>query len=139
MIFETEFTVRFGEIDHARVVYYPRLFHIFHQTFEEWFDKALGVSYPTLVVDENIGFPSVKIETEFRKPLRYGDRVRVSLELEAIGSKSLTCRYSMTRLPDGEHAASARITTVAINNDTFESIVIPDVWRARFEAFKSRA
>ncbi len=36
---------------------------ILHQTFEEWFDKALGVSYPHLVTVDNIGFPSVKIET----------------------------------------------------------------------------
>jgi 4-hydroxybenzoyl-CoA thioesterase len=45
MKFSAEFSVRFGEIDQARVVYYPRFFHYFHQTFEEWFARALGVSY----------------------------------------------------------------------------------------------
>ena len=65
MKFSAEFSVRFGEIDQARVVYYPRFFHYFHQAFEEWFARALGVSYPDLVLKENIGFPSVRVETEF--------------------------------------------------------------------------
>lgn len=136
MKFECELPVRFGEIDHAGVVYYPRFFHIFHVTFEEWFAGALGASYADLVVGDNIGFPSVKVETEFLKPLRYGDRVRVCLELEEIGRKSITCRYTLYRMPGDVETARARITTVAIDNDTFESITIPDKWRRRFERFK---
>ena len=83
--FTSDFTVRFGEVDRAQVLYYPRFFHLFHQTFEEWFGGALGVPYPEVVDNENLGFPTVKVETEFLKPLRYGDRVRIVLELVAIG------------------------------------------------------
>ena len=136
MTFECEFPVRFGEIDNAGVVYYPRFFHIFHMAFEEWFGGALGATYADLVVRDNIGFPSVKVETEFLAPLRYGESVRVRLELEEIGRKSITCRYTMFRLPDGVEAARARITTVAIDNDSFKSITIPDEWRERLQRFK---
>jgi len=138
MTFECEFPVRFGEIDQAGVVYYPRFFHIFHMAFEEWFG-ALGATYADLVVRDNIGFPSVKVETEFLKPLRYGDRARVCLELEEIGRKSITCRYTMYRMPGDVEAARARITTVAIDNDTFKSITIPDEWRERLQRFKDAA
>lgn len=132
MSFEAEFAVRFGEIDHARVVYYPRFFHIYHQAFEEWFDKALGVPYPELVVKDNLGFPSVKVESEFRRPLRYGDRVRVRVELEDVGTKSMTIKYTMTRVLDGLVVSTARVTTVCTNNDSFKSVDIPAVWRERF-------
>jgi 4-hydroxybenzoyl-CoA thioesterase len=114
--YAAEFPVRFGEIDLARVVYYPRYFHYFHQAFEQWFEEALGVSYPELVNAQNIGFPSVHVETDFKAPLRYGDRVRVEIEVVEIGT---------------------RVTTVAINNDSFKSIVIPPEWRERFERFRS--
>lgn len=136
MKFATELPVRFGEIDHAHVVYYPRFFHYFHQAFEEWFGRALGVSYPELVNRENIGFPSVRVETEFVKPLRYGDRVRVEIEVEDIGRTSLTLRYTAVRLPDGAVSARATIKTVAIDNSTFTPVSIPDAWRRRFETFR---
>jgi 4-hydroxybenzoyl-CoA thioesterase len=135
--YAAEFAVRFGEVDQARVVYYPRFFHYFHQAFECWFGEALGVSYAELVVAQNIGFPCVKIETEFDAPLRYGDRVRVEIELLEIGKKSLTLRYTAVRLPDEVVSSRATITTVAVNNDSFKSITIPDEWRERFERFRS--
>jgi len=135
MTFSIELPVRFGEIDQAHVVYYPRFFHMFHQAFEEWFGAALGVSYADLVNEERIGFPSVKVETEFRRPLRYGDTARVEIELVHLGTRSITLRYKLTRLPDGEVSARATITTVAINNDTFEAMEIPPRWRERFERF----
>lgn len=135
MKFVTELPVRFGEIDHARVVYYPRFFHFFHQAFEEWFG-ALGVPYPELVTRENLGFPSVRVETEFLKPLRYGDRARVEIEIVEIGNASLTLRYTLVRMPDGEESARAVIKTVAIDHTTFAPVPIPDVWRRRFEQFR---
>jgi len=135
MTFATEFPVRFGEIDHAHVVYYPRFFHYFHQAFEEWFGQALGVSYPDLVNREGIGFPSVRIETEFLNPLRYGERVRVEIEVADIGRTSMTLRYTAIRLPDGATSARATIKTVAVDG-AFAPVPIPEEWRRRFEAFR---
>ncbi|HET6349579.1 MAG TPA: thioesterase family protein [Candidatus Krumholzibacteria bacterium] len=137
MKFTTELPVRFGEIDQAGVVYYPRFFHYFHQAFEEWFRQALGVSYPDLVLNEGIGFPTVRIESEFLRPLRYGDRARVHIEVMDVGRASLTLRYELVRLPDEVLSARATIKTVAIKNATFSSVSIPDAWRERFEKFRS--
>ena len=137
MKYAAEFTVRFGEIDPAKVVYYPRFFHYFHQAFESWFNEALGVPYHVVIGEENIGFPSVKIETEFRTPLRYGEKVRVEIELLDIGPRSITVQYTAVRLPDGEVTAQAKIKTACIDNGTFKSIPIPDAWVKRFEAFRS--
>ena len=138
-MYTAEFAVRFGDIDQARVMYYPRFFHYFHQALERWFDEALGVSYSELVIQQNIGFPSVKVDTEFTAPLRYGDRVGIGIEIVDIGAKSLTLRYTATRLSDGKVSARATITTVAIDNDTFKSISIPDEWRERFEGYRDQS
>ena len=137
MKYAAEFTIRFGDVDHARVVYYPRFFHYFHQTFEDWFGEALGISYQEVIVRKNIGFPNVRVETQFKSPLRFGERIRVELELINIGKKSITNRYTLTRLADGVLSATADITTVAVDNDTFKAIVIPDDLRERLERFRS--
>jgi len=135
--YSTEFPIRFGEIDHARVVYYPRFYHIFHRAFENWFDEALGLRYAEIVGPRNMGFPSVHVETDFLKPLRYGERVRIEIDLTKIGTRSITCSYKAYRLPDGELAARASITTVCIDNDSFKAVHIPDDIRERFERFKN--
>jgi 4-hydroxybenzoyl-CoA thioesterase len=134
--YAVEFAVRWGDIDNARVVYYPRFFNYFHQTFERWFEEALGVAYCELVGPQNIGLPTVRVETEFIAPLRYGDRVRIELEIVDIGSRSITVRYTAIRLPDEVVSARAKVKTVAIDNDTFRSIPIPGEWRERFERYR---
>ncbi|MFQ5512681.1 MAG: acyl-CoA thioesterase [Candidatus Krumholzibacteriia bacterium] len=139
MKYAAEFTVRFGETDHARVVYYPRFFHYFHQTFEDWFGACLGVTYREVIVERNVGFPAVRVETQFKKPLRFGERIRVELEVVRVGKRSITNRYTITRPADGALSASAEITTAAVDNDSFKSIPIPADLRERFERFRSAA
>ena len=136
MPYTAEFDVRWGDIDNARVVYYPRFFDYFHQTLERWFGDALGVAYYELVGPQNIGLPTVKVETEFSAPLRYGDRVRIELELAEVGSRSITVRYTATRMPDGVVSARAKVKKVSIDNDTFTSVPIPAEWRERFERYR---
>jgi 4-hydroxybenzoyl-CoA thioesterase len=134
--YATEFAVRWGDIDNAQVVYYPRFFDYFHMTFERWFEEALGVAYYELVGPQNIGLPTVKAESEFTAPLRYGDRVRIELEILDIGSRSITVQYTTIRLPDEVVSARAKVKKVVIDNDTFKSIPIPGDWRERFERYR---
>lgn len=135
MTFAAEFPIRFGDVDYVRVVYYPRFFHLYHRTFENWFENALGVPYSVVITEENIGFPAVSVQSEFLAPLRFGEMVRVELELNEIGKKSITCGYEITRLSDGVTAARATIKTVVVDNDTFQSIPVPEKWRDRFRRF----
>ena len=75
MVHSSEFVIRFGEIDQAGIVYYPRFFNYYHQTFEDWFEYELGVSYAKVLKEERMGFPIVKIHSEFFKPLHFGDKI----------------------------------------------------------------
>ncbi len=136
MKYAADFSVRFGDVDHARVVYYPRFFHFFHQTFEQWFGESLGIPYWQVIIQMNIGFPTVRVETQFKSPLRFGNDIRVELELIEIGTKSITIRYTVTRLADEVVAAVADIKTAMVDNDTFKAIAIPGDLRKRLERFR---
>jgi 4-hydroxybenzoyl-CoA thioesterase len=136
MTFSYEFRVRFGAVDHARVVYYPRFFDYFHRTFEEWFGAALGTPYADLVNKEKLGFPTVRAEAEFLAPVRFGERLRVDLELADVGRRSITVRYSGVRLPDGEPVVRATVKKAMIDHEKFAAVDIPDAWLRRFEAFR---
>jgi acyl-CoA thioesterase FadM len=71
--------------------------------------------------------------------LRYGTRARVQIEVLEVGTKSLTLRYELYRMPDDVLSARATIKTVAIDNNSFTSVPIPGAWRERFERFRTAA
>ncbi|MFN7131590.1 MAG: acyl-CoA thioesterase [Myxococcales bacterium] len=129
MAFRIVLPVRFGDIDQAGVVYYPRFFHHFHVAFEEFFRQALGIPYDHALVGDRIGFPTVHIETDFMKPFKYGEFLDVELTILRLGEKSLTVQYRAFNQATGELSAVAKITSVCTDLQTFRSIPFPDKYR----------
>jgi len=95
--------VRFADVDHAGIVYYPRFFHYFHTAFEEFFRERLGSrSYVALLDEERIGFPAVSAHCDYKAPLRFGDTMAIDMSLERMGERSITFRYRVYRYPERE-------------------------------------
>ena len=90
MIFEFEKKVRFGEIDEAGIVYYPRFFNFYHLAMEEFFEKAVGVPYPEIIKGWKVGFPTVHVEADFLSPLKYGDVMLIAVSFAKVGRSSCT-------------------------------------------------
>ena len=122
--------VRFGDVDHAGIVYYPRYFEYFHTAFEEMFAEG----YRHIVDDRSIGFPAVRVECDFHAPLRFGDLVEVEVTCDRTGRSSVTLHYRAVK--DGVATAEARITCAAVDMKVLRSIPIPDDLRARFESLR---
>src|SRR3990170_3022435 len=101
MAFTSVQKIRFDDVDGAGIVYYPQFFHLCHAAFEDFFDTAAPVSYPELVRDRRLGFPTVHLESTFKAPLAYGDVAVVELTVEHIGRTSVTFGYDVRRKRDG--------------------------------------
>jgi 4-hydroxybenzoyl-CoA thioesterase len=123
--FETVIPVRFGDVDYAGIMYYPRFFHNFHGVFEDMFGARLGVPYMSILKDRRIGFPMVKLDTEFRKPFRFGDPMRLRITCTRVGKSSIDFLYRAYNGADAEPSAEARATVVTVNLDTLAPIEIP--------------
>ena len=84
--------VRFADVDHAGIVYYPRFFHYFHVAFEEMFIARLGggdvAAYQRVLDERKIGFPAVHAEADYKAPLRFGDLLEIELTVPHVGTKS---------------------------------------------------
>ena len=63
MAFRLLLQVRFGDIDHAGIVYYSRFLHYFHVAREEFFGSLVGVDYATVINEYCLGLPTVQLET----------------------------------------------------------------------------
>ncbi len=131
MAFRVSVPVRFNDVDHAGIVYYPLFFHYFHVAFEELFrERAAGLR--TVLDDQRLGLPAVKAEAEFHKPLRFGDEAVVEVTLERLGTRSLTLQYRALG-PQGDTCAVGHVTCAVIDLDTFQAIEVPDQLRTLFE------
>ena len=134
MPFRAHLKVRFGDIDHAGIVYYPRFLHYFHVALEEFFTEVVGVEYHTVINDHRLGLPSVHLEIDFRRPLRFGDSIDVEVCGLELGATSVTWRYAVWK-QDGTLAAEATIVTVALDMDAFAKRPLPDWLRDRLAAY----
>lgn len=134
--FVFELPVRFADVDHAGIVYYPRFFHYFHLTFEELFRARMGPrAYVDLLDRERIGFPAVHAEADYRAPLRFGDTARVELSVAKLGTTSITFAYRVLRAAEpatGERAAVpatvcaiGKVVTAVVDLAAFRATTAP--------------
>ena len=133
MAFRSLLKIRFGDIDRAGIVYYPRFLNYFHVSLEEFFGQELGVDYPILINEHRIGLPTVHLETDFSKPLRYGDLIEVEVGVLKIGKSSITFGYLVFKQGQNVPRIEGHNVTVCLDMETFKKRDIPDWLRQRLE------
>jgi len=119
--------VRFSDIDHAGIMYYPRFFHLFHVAFEElWRDRLGPRAYSQLLDHDRVGFPAVKADCEFVAPLRFGDTAEIEISVTRFGTKSITFHYDVSRAADDRpRVLCARGHVVCAVTDLARFVAIP--------------
>jgi YbgC/YbaW family acyl-CoA thioester hydrolase len=88
--------VRWGDVDWAGIVFYPR--------FYEWFDlacdslfEARGLPWTTLFPQHGIvGVPIVESGARFVSPVRWGDVLRIRATVAWVKDKTFRMDYELT-------------------------------------------
>lgn len=128
--FETTLQVRFGHVDPAGIVYFPRIFDYLHDVFEEVWEEHVGTRYYHLLLERHVGFPLVHSDVDFDHPLRFGDRPDVLVTCFKVGRSSLGLRYRIRK--DDITCVDARLITVCVDTRTMKSLEISQEFRDRF-------
>lgn len=123
--------LRFGDFDSAGIVYYPRYLHFCHGGMEEYFRHVVGIDYATFVLEHRLGLPTVSTEVEHRRPIRYGERIELEVEVTRVGASSVAWRDRFWHPDTDEPAAEARIVTVLVDMDEFGKRAVPDWLREK--------
>jgi len=134
MLFHLPLTVRFGECDPAGIVYMPRILHYFHVAMEELFAAAVGQPYAKLVAAEGLGFPSVHVEADFRRPLAHGDQLEIGARIERVGESSCAFAFAIRGEGESEVRATGRVVTVCIELASGAKRPLPERLRERLLA-----
>jgi len=123
--------VRFADVDHAGIVYYPRFFHYFHVAFEELWRTRIGPqAYSEIIDRDRIGFPAVRAECDFKAPLKFGDSAEIEVSIPRLGTKSITFRYRVYRgaVPSSTRklCAEGQVVCAVVDLAKFAAVAIPE-------------
>jgi 4-hydroxybenzoyl-CoA thioesterase len=133
MAFRCRIPVRFGDVDYARIVYYPRFLHFCHVAMEEAFAGVVGVPYHDLIGKEKVGYPAVKVEAEYLLPVGFGEVLDMAVAVERLGTSSVGFRFEGRRSSDGDLAFRVRNVVVAVDMEAWKSVPIPPHHRRGLE------
>jgi 4-hydroxybenzoyl-CoA thioesterase len=127
MPFRKPIKVCFGDIDNAGIVYYPRFMQYFHLAIEEFFSSEMGIDYSDVLHQRNLSLPTVHLEADFRRRIRYGDQINMEVRVINIGRSSIILGYKGYRRGDEEEmVVEGQNTTVCVNTDTFKKRDVPE-------------
>jgi YbgC/YbaW family acyl-CoA thioester hydrolase len=127
---QTEVQVMFFDTDCAGVVHniaYLRFIEICRTLLAEQLGMGLSEMAGTGV------FPVVlRIEIDYKKPARLGDKLLISGRLENFGRTRFCCVFDIRRLADGALIAESRQTLAVVQMPQGRPIRLPGDWVTRF-------
>ena len=132
-VFRTFHRVRFGECDHAGIVFYPRYGEMSHGVLEDWFREGLGIDLPTSIERFDAVYPMINLQMEYLRPTRYNEVLDFALQVQHLGSSSLAVSI-IARCGD-EERLRMKLKMVNVNMQTFKPEPIPDAMRQGFERY----
>ncbi len=117
--------VHFADTDAAGVVFFANYLAICHEAYEEALGAA-GVDLRKFFADSGVVVPISKSEASYLRPLRPGDRVRVTCSPAPVSADTYEVRYEITRLGTPEKLAGrARTEHVCIDSRSRERANLP--------------
>ncbi|MFP4282287.1 MAG: acyl-CoA thioesterase [Opitutales bacterium] len=113
-----ERVVEFAETDAAGLLHFTNYLR-YVEAAERTLFEQLG--FPLLRDDASgkAGFPRVDVSCKFRAPLRFGDRVRIRLDVAELGPRSIHYRFKIEKVGNGitQTAARGTLTTLYVQLD----------------------
>jgi len=88
--------VRWSDVDFAGIICYGAYLRFFEIAETELF-RAAGLPFHDVFDRYNVWFPRAAIHTEFFRPARLDDRLRVAAYVGRVGTKSLTLNFDILR------------------------------------------
>lgn len=133
--FKTSIPVAFADVDWARVLYFPRLFHYCHLAMEAFFADVVGMPYAQVLTVRNLGFPTVHAEADYHAPIRYGEPLSCHVTVRALGRSRVDFRFRFRVGDEGDDRAEARNTVVCAAMDRFKAEPLPLDLREIFQRY----
>jgi acyl-CoA thioester hydrolase len=130
---DTEVIVRFNEADPLGIVWHGHYIRYFEDG-REAFGKKYGVSYLDFY-REGVAVPVVSVQCDYKKPVRYGERVIVRCTYDSTPAAKLRFNYKVYEADTQELVATGSTVQVFVDGKTFQlQLTVPEF----FETWKKK-
>jgi 1,4-dihydroxy-2-naphthoyl-CoA hydrolase len=122
-MFEYNTTIKMHETDAAGVLFFANQFKLVHDAYEAFLESQ-GFAIKDLLTNTAFLLPIVHAETDFKAPLRVGDKVVVRLMVKKTGNTSFTLAHEIYK--DGTLLTGAGETVhVCMDKNSAAKIPLP--------------
>jgi acyl-CoA thioester hydrolase len=128
-----EIEVRYAETDQMGVVYHAN-YLVWMEVGRTQLIQDLGFSYADME-KEGIISPVIDLQVQYKKPMKYGETVKVHTWIEAYNGFKVAYGYEMYT-PDGELALLAVSNHVCVKKENFKPIQIRKKYPEWHEAYE---
>ena len=128
-VFTKTVPVRFEDCDPAGIGFYPRILMMVNRLIEDFFDEALGYPWRQLHGVERREVPTVRLEVDFKGPLRQGDALTLDLRVLKVGRSAFT--VAVTGAVGGdERFVSTQVLVYTTAGSEVAALPMPDSLRS---------
>ncbi len=139
--------VEFADTDVAGIMHFANFFR-FMEVCEHAFMRSLGFSvHPSGIesgrmnAESEVGWPRVHASCEYKKPLRFEEKVEIELQVEQVNTKTVDYGFSFWKNPEDEESrtlvATGKFTVVCVSWDEeskeIKAVEIPSGMRDKLE------
>jgi YbgC/YbaW family acyl-CoA thioester hydrolase len=137
--FTRKVTVRFDDVDYARILYFPRQIHFLLIVLEQFFVEELRLPIKAMFDEQHLSMPTVNIQADFKTPLQFGDEAEITMWVERIGNTSITFTYEAVNAATKEPTCTARHTVVMVDDRTMQPLTVPADYRRALQPYLTDA
>ncbi|MDA7891626.1 acyl-CoA thioesterase [Akkermansiaceae bacterium] len=119
-VFEWSRLVEFYETDLAGITHFSN-FYRWMESAEHAFLRDRGI----VLHQEGIGWPRVNASADFRKPIKFGDLVRVTVSIAELKTRSVRYSFEFRVNESDEIHATGEMISVCVDLATMKAIEIP--------------
>lgn len=102
------------DTDAAGLIYFPNLFNLAQETLET-FMESVGLDIGLVLRSTHFMFPVVHVEGDYKKQMYAGQKLRITLDVEQVGTTSFTLIYNVLDRGGNDLLATARVVHVVVD------------------------
>ena len=115
LVVEKELEIRFSEVDMRGVVWHGN-YPLYLEDAREAFGAEFGLSY-ALYIKENVFVPIVKMDVDYKRPVRFGMRPVIRIEYVPTDAAKVIFDYKLYDKESGDVFLTARTVQVFMDRD----------------------
>ncbi len=135
--FSLHHRTRYAEIDSQSIVFFGNYLTYFDNALTDYV-REMGFDPMTHPQETGADFHVVKVELDYRAPVRLDEEIEICARVERIGRSSLVHRVEVHPKGRDEFRVGGQITWVYTDQTTHKSTPVPADLIAAFEAYEGR-